>query len=241
MCCAQTREKCKAFLKTQGDNVVTEIRDEHNHSELNEDALNRQMLSNSLKRKAVEDVGERPIKILQKELRNGDISTLTTKDVALVRKNMYNARRSLLPKLSKSMEETHDILKTFPVKTNKNEDFLMVNDIENQIIMFSCSSNLEFLADLDTIYIDGTFEYCPKFFKQMFSIHGLKEDHYIPLVFFSLPSKQKHTYTLALKYLTEQVEKCNKKLALRTVFADFEEAIQQSVTEVWTHVSLKGC
>uniref|UniRef100_A0A6P7FTH5 Uncharacterized protein LOC114330857 n=1 Tax=Diabrotica virgifera virgifera TaxID=50390 RepID=A0A6P7FTH5_DIAVI len=153
---------------------------------------------------------------------------------------MYNARRSLLPKLPKSMEETHDILKTFPVKTNKNEDFLMVNDIENQIIMFSCSSNLEFLADLDTIYIDGTFEYCPKFFKQMFSIHGLK-DHYIPLVFFLLPNKQKHTYTLALKYLTEQVEKCNKKLALRTVFADFEEAIQQSVTEVWTNVSLKGC
>ncbi|XP_050517033.1 uncharacterized protein LOC126891793 [Diabrotica virgifera virgifera] len=121
MCCGQTREKCKAFLKTQGDNVVTEIRDEHNHRELNEDALNRQMLSNSLKRKTVEDIGERPMKILQKELRNGDVSTLTTKDVAL------------------------------------------------------------------------------------------------------------------------QVEKCNKKLALRTVFADFEEAIQQSVTEVWTNVSLKGC
>uniref|UniRef100_A0A6P7HI98 Uncharacterized protein LOC114349161 n=1 Tax=Diabrotica virgifera virgifera TaxID=50390 RepID=A0A6P7HI98_DIAVI len=139
------------------------------------------------------------------------------------------------------MEETHDILKTFPVKINKNEDFLMVNDIENQIIMFSYSSNLEFLTDLDTIYIDGTFEYCPKFFKQMFSIHGLKEDHYIPLAFFLLPNKQKHTYTLALKYLIEQVEKCNKKLALRTVFADFEEAIQQSVTEVWTNVLLKGC
>ncbi|XP_050516518.1 uncharacterized protein LOC126891385 [Diabrotica virgifera virgifera] len=76
----------------------------------------------------------------------------------------------------------------------------------------------------------------------MFSIHGLKEDYYIPLVFFLLPNKQKHTYTLALKYLTEQVDaKCNKKLALRTVFADFEEAIQQSVTEVWTNVSLKGC
>uniref|UniRef100_A0A6P7FDT9 Uncharacterized protein LOC114329322 n=1 Tax=Diabrotica virgifera virgifera TaxID=50390 RepID=A0A6P7FDT9_DIAVI len=148
---------------------------------------------------------------------------------------MYNARRSLLPKLPKSMEETHDILKTFPVKTNKNEDFLMVNDIKNQIIMFSCSSNLEFLADLDTICIDGTFEYCPK------AIHGLKEDQYIPLVFFLLPNKQKHAYTLALKYLTEQVEKCNKKLALRTVFAYFEEAIQQSVTEVWTNVSLKGC
>ncbi|XP_050518650.1 uncharacterized protein LOC126892875 [Diabrotica virgifera virgifera] len=105
MCCAQTREKCKAFLKTQNDNVVTEIRDEHNHSELNEDALKRQMLSNSLKRKAREDIGERSMKILQKELRNGDISTLTTKDVALVRKNMYNARGSLLPKLPKNFEE----------------------------------------------------------------------------------------------------------------------------------------
>lgn len=46
ICCAQTKEKCKAFLKTEGaDNIVTEIMDNHNHNELNEEVLNRQILS----------------------------------------------------------------------------------------------------------------------------------------------------------------------------------------------------
>lgn len=36
---------------------------------------------------------------------------------------------------------------------SENDQRLMVNDKENQIIMFSCNINIEFLADLDTLYI----------------------------------------------------------------------------------------
>lgn len=37
---------------------------------------------------------------------------------------------------------------------------------------------------MKTIYVDGTFKYCPKLFYQLFTIHGLSNGYYIPLVFF---------------------------------------------------------
>lgn len=80
--------------------------------------------------------------------------------------------------------------------------FLLVNDSESGIVMFLCKSNLEFLAELDTVYRDGTFEYWPKFFLQMFSIHGHKTDHYVPLVVFLLLNKRKDTYKMAIQYNT---------------------------------------
>lgn len=68
---------------------------------------------------------------------------------------------------------------------SENEQRLMVNDKENQIIMFSCNINIEFLADLDTLYIDWNYEYCLKFFLQTSSFHELKEDHYIHFFLFA--------------------------------------------------------
>ncbi|KAF0702548.1 FLYWCH-type domain-containing protein [Aphis craccivora] len=49
----------------------------------------------------------------------------------------------------------------------------MVNDHDNNIIGFSTHSNLTVLCDSNTIYIDGTFKSCPKYFLQIFTIHAL--------------------------------------------------------------------
>jgi len=60
--------------------------------------------------------------------------------------------------------------------------------------------NLNFLCSLETIHVDGTFEYCTKHFYQLFSIHGYKDNsYYVPLVFYQLQDEQKDTYTKTLK------------------------------------------
>jgi len=83
-----------------------------------------------------------------------------------------------------NIEYVHNVLQEHPVLTAENENFLLVNDRENNIILFSCDKNISVLITLKTIYVDGTFQYCAKHFLQMFRIHGLINDHYIPLVFF---------------------------------------------------------
>ena len=39
--------------------------------------------------------------------------------------------------------------------------------------MFSCKTKLQFFSSIDGLYVDGTFKSAPKFFHQLFTIHGL--------------------------------------------------------------------
>jgi hypothetical protein len=78
----------------------------------------------------------------------------------------------------------HEALSTMTVKTSRSEDMCLVNDVDSHIIIFSCTSNLRVLCtQVKEIFIDGTFKCCPKFFEQLYTIHGYSNGHYIPLVF----------------------------------------------------------
>jgi predicted house-cleaning noncanonical NTP pyrophosphatase (MazG superfamily) len=178
VCSISGNKKCPAYLKTEGKTNIVEVIDNHNHPPHEEKILNRNELSNSLKRKATEDLNERPTKLIHQELRKGDIETLTNCDIKRIRKNIYQARRGVLPKLPTTQEEIHHALNSHSIKTNRDGPFLLVNDAENKIIMFSCQTNLEFLCSSKFIYVDGTFNCCAKFFLQMFTIHRLAGDHY---------------------------------------------------------------
>jgi len=124
-------------------------------------------------------------------LRKGDVSTLlTTTDINRIRKNIHYARSSIIPKFSTNLEELHLALTNLgEIKTNKDEIFLLINNTEKNIVAFSTTTNLKFLSECKTLYIDGTFKSCPKLFYQLFIIHGAKNTSYTPLVFFLLTGK----------------------------------------------------
>jgi len=72
-----TKRKCKSFIKINTLNNIEECNLEHNHEKDSENILDRQALSNNLKRKAQENL-ERPTKLICQELLvNGDIEQLT--------------------------------------------------------------------------------------------------------------------------------------------------------------------
>ena len=99
------------------------------------------------------------------------------------------------------------------MKTDLNEQFLLINDPNCHIIIFSCGTNLKVLCESEIIYMDGTFEYCPKLFTQLFSLHGLCNDHYIPLLFALLPDKKTSTYVNLFKNI---IHLCNaRELSLK--------------------------
>jgi hypothetical protein len=51
------------------------------------------------------------------------------------------------------------------------------------MIVFTCRKNLECLCSVTELFMDGTYTFCPKFFKQLYTIHGFQNGHYVPLVF----------------------------------------------------------
>jgi len=77
----------------------------------------------------------------------------------------------------------HETLNNINTNTKQGEPFLLINDEEKHIIIVTCESNMRFLCEIDDLYMDGTFKYAASFFMQMFTIHGIKNGHYIPLVF----------------------------------------------------------
>jgi hypothetical protein len=118
------------------------------------------------------------------------------------------------------------------------ESFFLIKDLEKHIIIFSCQKNLTFINEVDTIYMDRTFKYCPRLFLQLFSIHGLKNGHYIPLIFCLLPDKSIETYKYTLHCI---VDKCNLLFSPKYVTVDFEISIHKAIVEIWPHSKIIGC
>ena len=75
-------------------------------------------------------------------------------------------------------------------ETTRGERFLLH---KSEYLIFATDANLRTLAECETIFMDGTFNSAPKLFKQLYSIHGLYQGHFVPLVYATLPDKSANT------------------------------------------------
>lgn len=242
-CWKCTNRKCKACIYTLGVSsaiFVTKTSSEHCHL-ADISTLNRQTVSAVCKRKAVDDISEKPSKIIRMALKENLPATLTTRDVEYVRKNMYNSRRKLIPALPKNINDVHEILNSIDVKTSRGEQFLFINCVLNNIIVFTCLSNLEAVGKTQRIYVDGTFDYCAKYFTQMFTIHGFLHGHYIPLMVCLLPNKKSETYERLFLLVQDKCSKININFDFKEIVCDFEMAIHKAVRKVWPSTQIIGC
>ena len=69
----------------------------------------------------MEDLCERPRKLIHKELRSQYLSTLTYKDTRNISRNMHKARSSQLLPLPTDIEETHEALSAVQARTSSKE------------------------------------------------------------------------------------------------------------------------
>jgi len=93
----------------------------HSRDADSEASLNRDILNNSVKSKAMEDLCERPHKLIHKELRSQYLDTLTYKDIRNISRNTHKASFSQLLPLPTDIEETHEALIAVPVLTISTE------------------------------------------------------------------------------------------------------------------------
>jgi hypothetical protein len=128
------------------------------------------------------------------------------------------------------------------IQTNKFENFLPINDIEKEMIICTCTcqKNLECLS-VSELFMDGTYKCCPKFFKQLYTIHGLRNGHYVPLVFVLLSGKSECVYN---HYLASLVELCsNRTITLKPeiIHVDFEDAMMKAMRVIFPRAVIKCC
>ncbi|KAF0704638.1 Uncharacterized protein FWK35_00034149 [Aphis craccivora] len=247
-----TNNKCTASLLVEkveknGENQlsVKEVLGEHFHSTIATSKIERQVLKENCKRKAVESVSTRPVKIIRTELIKGiDTSVLQHKDLKSVRKAIYCEKRKIYPALPKNLIEAVTELRN--MKTNdvfkyRDQQFIYVHD-EKNLICITTKDNLNFMVNCTTFLADGTFDFAPNHFLQMYTIHCYQNRYYVPLVFFFLENKSKTTYIDMWNYLKDLcLITTSKVLEIKYLHLDFEIGAHEAVRETFPGVTIFGC
>ena len=93
------------------------------------------------------------------------------------------------------------------------------------MLVFGMSENLSKLANLDTIYVDGTFATCPSLYCQLFTINGIINGQQFPLVYGFLPTKSRADYNRFFTIVKEEMQNQGLTFQPTTIMSDFELAL----------------
>lgn len=107
----------------------------------------------------------------------------------------------------------------------KSEHFLLINGNILKILCFSTQTNLKLLCSCDKIFRTKLKSFIDKYFYQLFTVHGLTDGHYIPLIFSLLPNKLSSTYKYLFQALISKCATFKLDFYPKIVVADFEQAI----------------
>ena len=237
-----TNRTCKARLRTDSAmSTIVPVNLSHSH-DADERKVERQQLRTLVKRKGADDRTARPSKIIQTELQKFEEQSLQHKDMKSIAQSLYRERRKVFPILPKDRLGVHSALDSMDTNTNKCEQFLYENNSDAGIVIFTCKSNLEFLCnEADELFVDGTFKSCPKFFYQMYSVHGHKNGHFVSLVYALLPGKSENVY----QYLWDSIRSSCAYLQLQIkpqiIHIDFEVAMHNVLKTAFPEATIKCC
>ena len=133
------------------------------------------------KRKADEDVGSRPSKILRQCLTDESTTIMTKQDLRNLSRCVHRVRRQKYPPAPRDFVELHIAVDKLDTVTCRGEQFCLLNDIPTHTLIFTCNSNLEVLCnDGAEIFADGTFKACVNLYEQLYIIHACVNGHYLP-------------------------------------------------------------
>ena len=209
-----------------------------------DDTLARQFISNKAKSETTEDPSARTNKIVRKVVRKAPSQiriNLRREDLNRARRNSYASRWNAHPQLPQNIEETQEAIGSMDLKTADGENLVLVNCQDKKISIFGTLNNLKFLCTMLTLFVDGTFSYCPKFFKQLFTIFGIKNGIYIPLVFCLLPSKNTEDYSGAFSLIKQKCVELGVAFRPTKIVVDYEAAIHLAIKQHWLFAEITGC
>ena len=107
----------------------------------------------------------------------------------------------------------------------------------NRILIFGRESISKWIAQVDKVYVDGTFSLAPKLFYQLFVILGERSGFVFPLCYALLPNKAQETYSRMITLLLGAWPELNPlKISL-----DFEIALMSAFQCAFPQAEIQGC
>lgn len=168
-----TLKTCYASIVTDAHNTsVVSIIGEHKHEPNSDVKIERQILRENCKRQAEDGISTRSIKIIRKEIMNNVNCNFEMKDIISVRKAMYEKRRQSYPLFPRSL---NDAISQLQNMKNENccmllEDNFVHVSTEKNLVCLTNKENLQFMMNCSELFADGTFQYAPKHFYQLYTL-----------------------------------------------------------------------
>ena len=116
--------------------------------------------------------------------------------------SLYRERTSTTPK---SIEEFK--LEGPWTQTKNGDNFILANDgSSDRILLIGTDDNLRKCCAAQKVFCDGAFYSSPRFFMQIYTLHGFVDVQMFPLVFALLTNKSQATYNRMFRLFKEAAE-----------------------------------
>lgn len=171
-----------------------------------------------------------------------NLETLDKSDMHNIWKVIHNLKMEQIKKSPKSRMDLHNQIEEFNPITCKFENFCLLNNKENGMIIISCESNLRIMCnEFQNLFADGTFEYLPPFHKKFYTINGYFNGNFVPLVYAFLSETNFTSYFEFFSSLKFQCQQLNLKFEPKNIFIEFNSIIIQAVRNVLPNSFIKCC
>ena len=127
-------------------------------------------------------------------------------------------------------------------RTWKNKPFLLHEDPDWGVAVFTTRKMLKALQESQCLYVDGTFRTAPYPYYQFLTIHGMLHGFVIPLVFCLLTHKTTGHYRQVLQHLKQAVRHLlHRRLQPTRMIMDFEQGLMTAVETELPNCRPAGC
>ena len=108
------------------------------------------------------------------------------------------------------------------------------------MVLFMSDIGIEIMSTAEKWHVDGTFSRCPKFLKQLLTIHAEFKDELFSCAYMVLPDKDSRTYTTIFIQLKNILD-TNGSINVKQIMADFEAALVNQLKTTFFMAIIKGC
>ena len=126
-------------------------------------------------------------------------------------------------------------------QTHLRERYLLHQNNISGVAIFSTDIELRFMANAQTIYVDGTFRLAPTPYTQVFTVHAEYIGRVIVLAVALLTGKQQQQYDEIFAILLREMTRVNVNINIGEIVSDFELAIFNSVRLAFPNAQISGC
>ena len=81
----------------------------------------------------------------------------------------------------------------------------------------------------------------PKYFEQLYTLHGFKNGNYVPLIYCLLPGKSENVYRVMWSHIIDICSKSGKVISCKNFHVNFEFSVHKVIKEYFPDCVVKCC